>query len=511
MATPVRFSEPGIEQILSALPKGVALLDHDFRVTWANPMLVAWCAVAPIDRTLEEIFGSFSITCSEHPDLYTTLTGRSLSFRLHSNNHFFDVSLSPIKNGDSFSQIIALVDDTTETVVRQQKLDALHQAGQELADLDPESLLEMDVPSRVELLKENLRRHIHDLLHYDVIEVRLLDPESGRLEPLLEEGMTDEASSRILYAGLDGNGVTGYVAAIGKSYLCQDTANDPHYIEGASGARCSMTVPIIHQDEVIGTLNVESPRVNAFSDDDLQFAELFSRELARALHTLNLLSAQQNCTVTQSIEAVSREVALPADELMNLGAELLLKEGSESEVGESLRKIMMNARQIKSGIRRVGQGLSGHDLLASRDPRTELLRAMRILVIDSEEHVRRGAHQLLERQGCEVETAITASHGLAMARVGEYDAVLTDIRHPDMRGTIVYRTLRQILPAARIVLTQAFGYDSEHTVVNARQDGYWLPVIFKPFRNEQLLNALTCTPPPAVSSARTTEPVRTTA
>src|SRR5262249_4296290 len=153
-------------------------------------------------------------------------------------------------------------------------------------------------------------RSIHDLLHYDVIEIRLLDRHTSRLEPLLEEGMSQEAAVRELHAATSGNGVTGYVAATGQSYLCTDAANDPLYITGAPGARSSMTVPIIYQDEVIGTFNVESPRPNGFGSEDLQFAELFSRELGRALHTLNLLSAQQQCTASQSIEAVNREIAL---------------------------------------------------------------------------------------------------------------------------------------------------------------------------------------------------------
>ena len=59
--------------------------------------------------------------------------------------------------------------------IQQQKLDALHAAGRELAGLDASQLTDMNVADRVELLKVNLRRTIHDLLHYDTIEVRLLD------------------------------------------------------------------------------------------------------------------------------------------------------------------------------------------------------------------------------------------------------------------------------------------------------------------------------------------------
>src|SRR5436309_1120926 len=148
--------------------------------------------------------------------------------------------------------------------------DALHHAGRALSDLEPDQLADMCVEERVELLKHNIRQFIHELLHYDVIEIRLLNKLTGRLDPLLADGMTPDAARRVLYAEAEGNGVTGLVAATGKSYLCPDTAHDPHYIEGAAGARSSLTVLLMVGDEVIGTFNVESPRLNAFTVQDLQ-------------------------------------------------------------------------------------------------------------------------------------------------------------------------------------------------------------------------------------------------
>ena len=104
------------------------------------------------------------------------------------------------RQGTGESRLIVLLRNITAEVIQQQKLDALHQAGRELAGLDPEQLAEMDVPSRVELLKHNLRHFIHDLLHYDTIEVRLLNRKTGELKPLLEDGMLPEAAGRKLYA-----------------------------------------------------------------------------------------------------------------------------------------------------------------------------------------------------------------------------------------------------------------------------------------------------------------------
>src|SRR5438094_284688 len=78
---------------------------------------------------------------------------------------------------------------------------------------------DMNTASRIELLKSNLRRSIRDLLHYDTIEVRVLDRRTGELKPLLEDGMTPQAAGRVLHATDTGNGVTGHVAFTGQSYL----------------------------------------------------------------------------------------------------------------------------------------------------------------------------------------------------------------------------------------------------------------------------------------------------
>jgi CheY-like chemotaxis protein len=393
------------------------------------------------------------------------------------------------------SGLIALVRNITPEVVQQQKLDALHAAGRELAGLDAEQLTDMKVEDRVELLKANLRRTIRDLLHYDTIEVRLLDRKTNELKPLLADGMLPEAAGRKLYALPTGNGVTGLVAATGQSYLCPDTANDPYYIAGAAGARSSMTVPLKFQDEVIGTLNVESPRVNGFGPDDLQFTELFSKEIAAALHTLDLLSAQQVCTAGQSIEAVNKEVALPLDEVI-AGASVLLSRGENlpTETTDRLQRMLDAARQVKDSIAQVGR-----EMTSSPHKNPQPLLGKRVLVVESDERFRRAAHLLLGRLGATVETASTGADGIAMASRGQYDAIFQEVKPPDMGGYECYRRLCAACPTATVALTTGFGYDEAHSIVKARADGMKY-VLYKPFRQEQILRAVLGSEPPAPSS-----------
>ncbi len=279
------------DNIIAALERGIAVLNADFRILWANTPFRKWCPDDPIGQTFPSAIGPFTLLWPDTFPSALALSGQTVSVHLlHSNSRHLDLNITPIRDNDAIHELVVVCTDITASVIRQQKLDALHRAGQELAALDTELLSEMSVCNRAELLKLNLQRHIHDLLQYNVIEIRLLNPRNRKLEPLLEEGMTPDAAARDLYAFPTGNGVTGLVGATGRSYVCADTTKDPHYIEGSEGAKSSMTIPLNFQDEVIGTFNVESPRLNAFGPEELQFAELFSREIANALHTLNLLS-----------------------------------------------------------------------------------------------------------------------------------------------------------------------------------------------------------------------------
>jgi CheY-like chemotaxis protein len=499
---------PQAERVLQAMADGMAVVDAELRILWCNSTFELWCNGPPGGRSFYEALGSPEILGPDYCPLHTALAGRTVSTRLHCRgNRYVELHVTPVQESEGkVKQVVALGRDVTAEVQQQQKLDALHKAGRELAALSAHQLADMSVEERIELLKSNIRRYTHDLLHYDVVEIRLLDCSTGVLEPLLEEGMTPEAAKRVLKAEPKGNGVTGFVAATGKSYICPDTATDPLYIEGAQGARSSLTVPLIYQDLVIGTFNVESPHLGGFGEDDLQFAEIFSREIAAALHTLELLSAEKRCTTSQSVEAISREVALPVDDILAAATAVLDRYiGHDPEMSDKLRKILSSARTIKQSIQKVGEDLapSGSQPGSPAPPPRPQLKGMRVLVADNDERVRRSAHFLLGRWGCVVETARDGQEALTIARLAEnpYDAILVDIRLPDITGHEIFKRMREAQPQARVILMTAYGYDPSHSIVKARQEGL-RHVLYKPFRIDQLLDTLTSSEDVAPAAAR---------
>lgn len=489
------------EHIIGALDKGIAVVAPDRTVRWVNEAFRKWCPGDPVGKEFFEALATPPDARPSDDSFHAALAGSPACLRVRqANSILLDVTVSPVREGDRVVELVALCEDVTAAAVRQQKLNALYQAGPDLDSLDADQLADMTLQGRVELLRQNVRRCVHDLLRYNVVEVRMLEPHTGRLIPLMEEGMTPEAAARELYARTEGNGVTGYVAATGQPYLCPDTTKDPHFIEGSVGARSSMTVPIIYQDQVIGTFNVESPEPNGFGPEDLQFTELFARELARSLHTLNLLNAQEQCAALGVIGLVNKEIALPADDLLGVASGLIEQLADRPEAVALLRRVLTDARKIKLAVRKIGGDVCGPTATAA-DPK---LDGMRVLVIDADERVRRAAHSILERKGSVVEAAPNATEGVAMAKAGTYDAVLVSVKHKDMGGTAAYRALVKAVPLGRVILTQGFEYDGGHTVVNARQDGYWLPVLYKPFQEPALFKALTC---PAPCAPAKPEPV----
>lgn len=489
--------------MLRDMPEGVALLDADVRVLWANRRLAEWS-----DKSEDSITGINFYELLSNPEImgpdfcpfHTALaTSEESTSTLHTaGNRYYQVHAAPIVLPTHARQLIVTVSDITDEILQQQKLAAIHQAGRELADLRPNEIFMMEVDERIDLLKENIRHYLSDLLNFEVIEIRLLEHATGNLVPLLSVGIDQEASDRQLFAHPHGNGITGYVAASGTSYVCQDVENDPLFIPGATNSKSSITAPLILHDQVLGTINVESPDPAAFTDSDLQFLEIFARDVAFALNTLELLVAQKANTAQQSCDAIHSAVAMPVDEILNDAVNVMEGYiGHSPEVVDRLRRILHNARDIKQTIQQIGQKMTPLEAVPAgvQSSQHAALSGKRILVVDADEQVREDAHELLERYGCIVETAHKGDEAVLMVRgsggVGSYDVIISDIRLPDYSGYQLMLRLGEIMDRVPMALMTGFGYDPGHSIVKARQNGLHAKcVLFKPFRLDQMIDVV---------------------
>jgi len=482
------------EEILDAIADGVAVVDPDLRVIWANPQFSSFAESEAdvVGQRFYQALGESEILGPEPCPFTTSVASGAASNTVLKikGNRYLRVTVTPVFDSKrTLTHLIALAREITDETHQQSKVNAIAQAGDELADLTPEELSEMGVEERTDLLKYNITRHMKDLMGLDFMEIRLLERSTGRLIPLLTVGMTPLAAGRELLARAEGQGVTGLVAATGQSYLCHDTTSDPIYIEGAANARSSLTVPLTHHGNVIGTLNVESPRADSFDDRDRQFLEIYGRNVASALNTLELLQAEKASTASASVQAISREVALPLDDVITDATTVLDRyAGHDEDIVARLHHLLYRAREIRAIIQKVGAAIAPAPIHAPPPPAAKLA-GVRILVVDADEAIRRSAHHLLGMQGATVETARDAQEAIALMRRNPYAVALTDIRLPDLDGYETYKRLREIRPEAPVILMTGFGYDPTHSIVKARQEGLQT-VLYKPFRSDRIMEAV---------------------
>lgn len=490
------------ESVVKHLPEGIAVLNIEFKIQWCNDRfaeLTGRSAIgmpSPQGLTFDEAFASPQIVGPEFSPFNTAL-GSGMTTRTKyrtGESSYIDVVAAPIyAPGSEYpSLVVVTVRDVSAEHQQGEKLTAIHEAGQELGDIAPEDLLTMSVEARKILLREKIILYTKDVLKFETIEVRLLNEKTNKLEPLLNVGMLEEAAARDLFASPTGNGVTGYVAATGNSYLCRDTSTDPLYLMGVAGARSSLTVPIKRHERVLGTFNVESTHANAFSEEDQQFLELFCRDLAIALNTLELLVFERATAASESSTFLLREASRPVDEILNDIAWLQNKfVGFDPQATERLQRMLKQTRTIRQLIHGIGEKVAPQFAapMTPLAPSKPKLRGKRVLVADGDDSVRAAAHELLARFGCEVETAHNGEEALLMIRSFHYDVVLYDAEITDIHLIEALEKVRAIHQYLPVILMKGYGYDGAHRMVKARQLGFKL-ALYKPFRLDLLLTEL---------------------
>ena len=395
-------------------------------------------------------------------------------------------------------RVAAVVWNVTALRRMRHKMDAIDRAGAELVRLDAELIRKMHVGDRLKLLEDKIVRFSHDLLHFDHLAIRLIDERSGKLELVMARGLPPEAMEIELYAKREGNGIMGYVAATGRSYLCGDVTQDARYVRGIFNARSSLTVPLRLHDKVIGAFNVESEKPNAFTEEDRQFAEMFATHVALALHILDLLVVERRSAGEAVSGTVEGELSEPLNDILREVQELTEGAGAETARGRRIERIRSDVEAIRRRVREAAQG--PQHILGAEKALTDVcidptLAGKRVLVADDEAKMRQTIREILRARGCVVvmcengTQAIEALNAVAAGNSKAFDLLISDIRMPDHNGYEVFAAGKRAIPTLPTILMTGFGYDPHHSIVRASQEGLQA-VLFKPFQAERLLEEI---------------------
>ncbi|MGA9349936.1 MAG: PAS domain S-box protein [Anaerolineae bacterium] len=134
-------------------------------------------------------------------------------------------------------------------------------------------------------LMQEVTRSIQESFNYYNVALFLLDEERREVVMRSVAGGFEHIFPGEYRQSFD-EGIIGFVARTGNSWLANDVSEDPHYVKGFPEevlTKSELCIPIKLGDEVIGALDVQSIRLNDFDQADVAAMEAVADQLAIAI------------------------------------------------------------------------------------------------------------------------------------------------------------------------------------------------------------------------------------
>jgi PAS domain S-box-containing protein len=180
----------------------------------------------------------------------------------------------------------------------------------ELAVLHQVALATTAVANADDLLRQTTEMVARSVYH-DTFGFLLVDSETGQLIPHPSyHGLGDNPVNQTVPLT---RGMVGYVAQTGRPLLARDVSQEPRYYQVTASTRSEVTVPLLLRHQVIGVINVESPRLNAFGESDLHFLTTLAGQVSIALERAELYESLQRHTGHLAQEVGQRTAELRAE------------------------------------------------------------------------------------------------------------------------------------------------------------------------------------------------------
>src|SRR5438105_2920060 len=161
-------------------------------------------------------------------------------------------------------------DELAELKSRYERLSLLYQVSNIIhSTLEPQEALGLILEQAVRLMRASSGSMV------------LINPTTGLLEIHASKGLPAQAAELKLRVG---QGITGWVARMGKPARVGDVTQDPRYVQVRADVRSELAVPLEVDGEVRGVLNVDADRSEAFSAEDQELLEGLALQAAKVIH-----------------------------------------------------------------------------------------------------------------------------------------------------------------------------------------------------------------------------------
>jgi sigma-B regulation protein RsbU (phosphoserine phosphatase) len=157
--------------------------------------------------------------------------------------------------------------------VREREL--LYQVGMRIStSLDLEEVLNLILHS------------IRELVDYHAGGIFLVDRDTMQITRLTAIGYEPAMEHRLELKF--GEGIVGWVAKNVEPVIVGNVTKDERYLNARYATRSEIVVPLTIDDKIVGVLNLENDRVDAFSDEDLYLLKTFGSQAAISIERAKL-------------------------------------------------------------------------------------------------------------------------------------------------------------------------------------------------------------------------------
>ena len=177
-------------------------------------------------------------------------------------------------------------------------------------------------------LDEILRRTavlIKKVIDYEIFAVMLVNERSQTLRFRFAIGHREEVVKN--WEVPLGRGITGTAALTRQAVLVPDVTIDPRYINALDSVRSELAIPLLIKGRCIGVLDIQSVRLNYFTEEQRNILTLLASRIAVAIENARLYrKAIRQARTLSVLNEISREInsILNLEELLQRVA-LLLK------------------------------------------------------------------------------------------------------------------------------------------------------------------------------------------
>jgi signal transduction histidine kinase len=248
-------------------------------------------------------------------------------------------------------QVTAVVHGSRMRRAAQERAAAEKKARQELQAVSAVVLAGVAAVHDLDASLNSMIREIADKLGWESMALMLF-ADDGLLHTRAYYGYPEYAT-RIAFHPQEG--VVGAVARSGEGRLVPDVSLDSDYLDIVGATRSEMCMPLRSEERVLGVLNAESPRPDAFGTEDFELLGTLADQMAIVVERARLAALERSALERlreldnlkdDFVATVSHELRTPLTSINGYAQTMLFH---SEELGEADRKSFLEAtvRQCK--------------------------------------------------------------------------------------------------------------------------------------------------------------------